>query len=272
MKRFQIRQVLIALSGGAVNVLSNVLATLIASSSLKIMLIILSALIMIAVVYWIARPQKVSVHIETNPLHTSQDRMANARRGLIVCASLYFPQKGSRGACLTEEQRVEKANAEDYEGLDLLHSNLATLIEAIASHQPELEHCWIITTTSADEKSQPSSLYVPAVIRYLREQRGMTCQFHVDKWTVALDDDAAVTVKVRTMVDSIFKEAGQLGLTEKQIIADITGGMRSIPMGIILACLDTNRDIQYMGTKYVNGIPGGPLFPVLYNFTVDLLD
>lgn len=273
MKRIQIRQALIALAGGAVNVLSNVLATLIASTNWKFLIIILSALIVVAVVYWIVRPQKVTVHIETNPLRTPEERKAKARRGLIVCAGLYSPLPGSAARDLTPEQQLEYAKSEDYRQLDFPNSNLAILIEAVTSHSPTLEHCWILTTTAADGRGKSSAPFVPAVIRYLREQREVTCQFHVDGWAIPLDDDAAVTVKVRDMVNRIFVEAKKLGLEEEQLIADITSGMRSIPFGIILACLDKQRDIQYMGTRYGdNAKPEGPLFPVLYDFNVDLLE
>jgi hypothetical protein len=44
-------------------------------------------------------------------------------------------------------------------------------------------------------------------------------------------------------------EAPQAGLTDQDLIADITGGQKPMTAGMALACLAKNIDIQYMKGK-----------------------
>ncbi len=52
--------------------------------------------------------------------------------------------------------------------------------------------------------------------------------------------------KVFLLVNKIFLEANEFGIDESQIIADYTGGTKSMTSGIILACANPQRRLQFM--------------------------
>jgi hypothetical protein len=268
MRNPKLFQVFGAVATGVLSVLSNVIANVIVSSNWRILLIFLLTGGIIGLVYWLSRPQKVDVTIKSPiTIKTEQDRLAYAKSGLIICASLYSPNKGTKAEKLTAVDRLKAAKEENYTLLDLENSNFATAIEAISTHASKLAYCWIITTTSSDGKQSASAPYVPVLVKYLQEVKQVKCKFKYTGYSVTLDNDSEVTVKSRNLVNRIFKEAQKLGLKDKDMIADITGGMRSIPLGIILACLDGRRKIEFIGTHYdKNGRFSGALYPMFFDY------
>lgn len=245
------------------NVASNVIATLVASSSWVILLIFLAAAAVAAAVYWFAKPRLVEVVMRPPKiLRTQHEFEQSAYRGLIVCVSLY-KHAGSTGTRKEIEESHQAARERDYARLDFPNSNLNTILAAVRTHQTRLEHCWLISTTGSEKGSER---YTPALVRYLQSEFP-NCQFHYEDYTIPLNDDALITVKTQEMVNTIFKEANQHSLTDEQIIADITGGMRSISLGVTLACLDGHRKVQFMGTGYdANGNVTGTPFPIILDY------
>jgi hypothetical protein len=48
-------------------------------------------------------------------------------------------------------------------------------------------------------------------------------------------------------VDSIYRDAtDEMGLAEQSIVADYTGGTKSMTAGMVLACVSPNRRLQYI--------------------------
>jgi hypothetical protein len=237
--------------------------------------VVLAALFGLGALWVQSRPHPAQA-IMRSPvtLRTPVDRRTHARRGLIVFVSLYRPM-GKDGSQLPPDEWVKAAQAGDYTALDLPHSNLFPAITSITSHQHRLEHCWLIAT--AGNSQQPGSVtYAPVLARYLQEEAGLTdCHFYgaeSDSLAVSLDDDALVASKTRDLVNRIFRQAEQLGLQDREIAADFTGCPRSMALGMFLACLDRNRDIQFVGTHYDDqGRPTGDLFPVLFAFEPEMI-
>jgi hypothetical protein len=268
MKQLSFWRIVGAIATGALSVVSNVIANMITSSNWRFILIFLITGGIIGLVYWLSKPQNVDVTIKAPvTLKSDQERRAYAKSGLIICASLYKPKEGTKASKLTPAGRLKAAKAQNYTVLDLENSNFATAIEAISTHASQLKYCWIITTTSSDGKQSASAPYVPVMVKYLQEVKQVKCEFKYEGYSVTLDSDSEVTVKTRNLVNRIFKEAQKLGLKNEDIIADITGGMRSIPLGIILACLDGHRKIQFIGTHYdQNAGFSGPLYPMIFEY------
>ncbi len=207
-------------------------------------------------------------------LRTEQEEKENARQGVIAFISLYNPFKSEKADKLTLQQRLDAAQALDYEALDLEHSNLEPVIRAIYTHRAGLKHCWLISTTSVLGGQAGSLPYTGVLIKYLREVKGMQCSFHGgEPYAVSLDDDALVTLRTRDRIDAAFKEAKSLGIETNQVVADFSAGVRSMTLGMILACLDGSRDIQFIGTHYDEaGKPTGGLFPILFDFEPKIED
>lgn len=201
-------------------------------------------------------------------LRTKDECQAHASRGLIVFVSLYNPIKSERAKKLTTDQRREAAERADYRTLDIEKSNLQTAIKAVVSHSSKLEHCWLVATTAKDKSIPISLIYVGALVAFLEKEKGVKCKFHYGpKYAVPLDDDALVCPKTYELIKNIFKEARELGLGPRDMLADFTGCPRSMTLGMILACLDADQDIQFIGTRYDGeGRPIGDIFPVIFSF------
>jgi hypothetical protein len=203
-----------------------------------------------------ARPE---VMIDRSPKETE----GHARRGLIAFVSLYTAQPGSGGAQLSADERDQALSAGDWQVLDLPRSNFFTLISAIESHKSKLDHCWLIATAATP--NQPGSVGGAHVVQNYLQSQGIHCNFCIDE--VPQEDDALLCAKVRQLVDGIFQKAIGHGLAAADVICDCTGGIRSAQLGMILACLDSERDLQLMGTRYdANGRPTGSPFRMRIHF------
>lgn len=252
------------------NFINNALASLVVAQPLWILGAIGIALLIFALVYRFARPRLVTVQMETPlPLRTQAEQERHAHRGLVLAVSLYRPQPDSPAAKLPIDERIAAACAGNYAALDLPHSNLAPLLAAIQAHASRLEHIWLITTTSTSRLVPGSDFIIPALQGYIREVLQLKIIIHADPQTsVPLEDDALVTVKTRDLVNLIFRQAQKLNLKDEEILVDITGGMRSVQLGFILACLDRRRKIQFIGTHYRdNGETDSTTLPILFDYS-----
>ncbi len=248
----------------------NVFANYFAGVSFWRSLVLLGVpLILLGVLLPLLVPTDIKATITPRTLRTEDEKKRNANRGLIVFVSLYRPIKGAPPAGAGDKQWLDAAGRLDYRSLDLENSNLGTAINAVVGHAPKLEHCWLIGTTSTDP-AQPGSLdYEPVLIRFLTDQKKLTCEFHSGpEYAIPLDDDALVCPKTYDLVKRIYKRAKEEHKIETgDMIADFTGCPRSMTLGLILACLSTDQNIQLMGTRYDgSGRPVGPAIPIIFTF------
>lgn len=208
------------------------------------------------------------------PIRTKEEEDANSRKGLIIFLSLYHPIRGMAKK-LTKDEKIEAAKNYDYEKLDIENSNLETTVRAILMHRKNLEHCWFIGTKSDVEESS-SILYEDVLIKYLEDKYGIKRElFHKgDKYAIPLHDDSAVYEKTYRLVRSIYSKAKkEFNLKPCDIIADFTGAPRSMALGMILSCLNNDRDIQFMGVKYDSeSNPIGKPFPIIFNFETKVFE
>jgi hypothetical protein len=60
-------------------------------------------------------------------------------------------------------------------------------------------------------------------------------------------EDADNPEAVHSLVDQIYVEAaGTFGLAEGEVVADYTGGTKSMTSGMVLACTSPSRPLQFM--------------------------
>ena len=203
-------------------------------------------------------------------LDNQQAQRLYAKHGLIVLVGLYRPHQGSRAQGLSPQQHLDYARRCDYQPLDLPKSTLGTAIAAVKAHSTRLEHCWFVTTTSLG--NQPSALdFIPVLEKYLKDQVSSKCQYHYGpNYAITFrENDLSVSEMTRSLVNGIFDEARkehQIGSLE--IVCDYTSCPRSMALGMILACLAKDRDVQFVGARYDDqGRPVGDLFPILYRFS-----
>ena len=208
-------------------------------------------------------------------LISATDRKRYGRKGLIVFISLYSPSPKSQSARLGgPADWLKLAAAENYRALDFANSNYRHTIEAILTHAGQLQHCWLISTVGVEGKMGGSRAYVPALVKHLRKECGLAqVQFHYEGCEIAQTMDNEVIQKSKELVEDIYNTARKLGtpLHPRQMMTDITGGYIGLKLGAILACLDSDRDIQVIGTHYnTDGQPTGDLFPILVGFEPDV--
>ena len=233
-----------------------------------IVLIVFVVALLITIWLWSRRQDRIGLDIGmVKTLRSQQEKEHHARRGLIAFVSLYTPPKGSEAAALSPDERHKRAQNGEYAFLDLPKSNLAPVIDAITTHASRLEHCWLVGTTSRESKRAGSCVYIPALSRYLEEIRHVGCQFHFEEYCIPLDDDALVFDKTVELIQRIFREVDSLEIEPGDVIADFTSGFRSLTLGMILASLDRDRDIQLIGTHYdANGRWTDERFPIIFRF------
>lgn len=218
-------------------------------------------------------PQKKAFEVPIQLLTIRSEREAkeNARRGFICFVSLYTPKRGTPAAALSQQERTDAVNNLDFNCLQLEDSNLEPMIKAILTHASRLEHCWLIATQA---QLDPGSLpYAKLLAEYLHQCKGLSCSFHYgEDYTVPLDDDALITRKTYKLIQRVFKEAEKnYAILPKEMIADFTAGFRSLTLGMILACLNREQDIEFMGTRYdANGQQVGGLLPMIFNFEPEM--
>jgi len=278
-RAMELRQLSAGVTGLALGLLLNVASNWLSGAGAALVPAIVAIFVgtlSVSIYLWWRNPSRVSLNIRpVRTLRADAEKRQHAHRGLIAFVSLYRPGRDSRASKKPEDWQAAAAR-NDYQALDLPHSNLATTVEAIMSHTSRLEHCWLIGTTATDPGVPGSSIYIPALIEYLRHERGLKCAFHCGpECNLPLDDDALVFTKTLDLVRHVFVQAekdGEVGLQAKEVIADFTGGTRSMTLGMILACLDGDRDIEMIGTHYdAAGNPEGPPFPIIFSFEPVLL-
>lgn len=273
-KLLRMQQIAFSLTGLGVGLLASVLANYIYEHELQRLpwiIVSIGLLALLSGIAYLARNRSIAVSFRPPIIiRTPEEAKRHARRALIGFVSLYKPQPDSPAYKLIPQERAAAIEQLDFDRLDLENSNLNPLIQAIIAHSSRLEHCWLIATESA---ADPGSLPCARLLaEYLRRRKGLgSCIFHNGKdYVVRLDDFALVADKTYSKMQEILKEIEQLHYPGPEVIADITAGIRTMSMSMILSCLDKEHDVQMMGTRYdEQGRPNG-LFPIIFSFEPEI--
>lgn len=271
-RAFQIRQLTAILTGFTAGLLVDLLSDWLGESGTGLVPVIVAVCVvgfLLSAWFWLRDPGRVGLRLEpVKTVRTEAEKQRTARRGMIACVSLYRPTGRSQAAELSPEEWRTAAEQLDYHALDLVNSNLAPTIDAITTHASRLEHCWLIGTSNTDPQVPGSGIYAPVLEAYLQQECGVECNIHYGSdLDVSLQDDALVFNRTVELMQIIFKEAEGLGLAPADMVADFTSGIRSMSLGIILACLDGDRDIQMIGTRYgADGRWTEDRFPIIFGF------
>jgi hypothetical protein len=150
----------------------------------------------------------------------------------------------------------------DFIGLKLSASSLSVghTIRAIGKY-PSLKAAYLITTPTSERGSR-------AVQRYVAESLQRACKVIADASThLSLENDAQVTRDAYERTKGLLESLGRA-----RTLVDVTGGMRSIQVGVLLACLGRNQDVQLIGSPYDDA--GNPIthesFPVVIHFEPEI--
>lgn len=206
-------------------------------------------------------------------IRSPSEEQRYARKVFIGFVPLLKLQGDNAKAFADDADRKEAIENLDFDRLKLEESNFKPTIHAITSHKDRLEHCWLLTTAGIDPDAVGSRAYVELLVEYLKQHYGLTCHFHYgDRYTISLDEDSQVLSKTYDLVQQAFREIPS-SIAPREVVADISTGFRSMTLGMVLACLDEERDIEFVGTRYnKDGKPdrNSPLVPIIFSFKPNL--
>ena len=271
------QRVFTGLAGLAFGVLASVFANYIFARSVALLPWVAAFALVVGLIgvllTWRQRPPSTDVLIQSPlTLRTAGEARQYARRGFVGFVPLYNLVGGGPGAKLSEEELRRAVAAHDFVTLQIEKSNLMPTIAAITAHASALEHCWLLTTTSASGiGSRPYAALIETYIRL--HVPGLKCEFHYDRTpeeeacTISLEEDALVLRKTYDLVRAVFQSATEQDIPPRAMVADMTTGIRSMALGLVLACLDKERDVEFVGSQYnASGRPEGPLYPIIFSF------
>lgn len=162
--------------------------------------------------------------------------------GLIVLAYVTFRldlRRALRGVVTTID---EERSAPAHEGLIWLLSpvGLELPLFALRYHheaqgETRLQHCWMLVTSDAQNNF--------AVLRERVDELGLDVMLH----EVTLDSDS-IEATYGAVDDVYAAQVQKVGLEAEQVIADLTGGLKTMTAGMVLACLPFGhgRKLEYV--------------------------
>ena len=119
------------------------------------------------------------------------------------------------------------------------------------------KYCWLICTKDSEDSAK--ALIDKLKEDYGKDQKDQPNFFYGDQYqledinnphnSVSLrvpDEKINDPIYIQQLIDCIYFDAEIKGIKESEIIADFTGGTRSMGTGIVLACTSPQRRLQYI--------------------------
>ncbi|NJR61338.1 MAG: hypothetical protein HC769_22395 [Cyanobacteria bacterium CRU_2_1] len=133
----------------------------------------------------------------------------------------------------------------------------AAILHHWQAAQGNLQHCWLIC--GGDRSLQTATTLVEQLVAQGLPRKCFHYgrDYHLplaDRDAGLLASDAALANDpnfIRELIDRIYADAElRYGLDATEVIADYTGGNKSMSAGMILACTTPNRHLQYILSDY----------------------
>jgi hypothetical protein len=165
------------------------------------------------------------------------------------------------GRMMVEQAKVVPLR-QTFRGLILLMSlQDAPLRAAILHHwqsgRGALRHCWIIggeRSLGVTEKllEELECQGIPRNIFHFGVQVTIVDPQSKERLSLIPDENLVQDPNyIRRLVEGIYQQAqGVYGLDESEMIADYTGGTKSMTAGVILACTKPTRRLEYLMSEY----------------------
>ncbi len=122
----------------------------------------------------------------------------------------------------------------------------------------DLEHCWIICggeKALTVTKEIIKSLDIPEnIFHFERDYPLSDPENPKNQLSLVLNpEDANDPNQIRKIVEAIYQDAKEnYDLYDSDIIADYTGGTKSMTAGLVLACASPDRRLQYVLSDYID--------------------
>lgn len=152
---------------------------------------------------------------------------------------------------------VQRENPSPRRGLIVLMSpgpRTTAAENAVKAHLSGLEHCWVIYGPDRPGQKPTSRENAELLAQKIKAIKNPVA-FHFK----GLGDEDNPQ-EIYYLVRSVYEEAKAFNLSEGDVIADYTGGTKSMTAGMVLACsVSERRDAEYM--KPVKTTPSGVAEP-----------
>lgn len=151
------------------------------------------------------------------------------------------------------------AQPEGKKGLILLVSNPASAMFAIGYHfrdKQALERVWLIPSNDARNAefgtgSRPQAEQIKQEAATLAESAGRPL-------AVTIHDTGVSPAEAQDTYDYVNRIYRQSGYEPDEIIADFTGGTKPMSVGMIMACLPAQRELEYVSFNPAAKTSHGP--------------
>lgn len=194
----------------------------------------------------------------------------------VILAGVYLSNWDEKVQTLLSAQVKSQTNIvplqETYWGLIAIASlpredTLTAAEEAFHFHwragRGKLRYCWLICTQKVTDvtlerfkKIVAASLNTPVPISVLETpseslkpdwEAGPKVQVQIYQidWNSSQDPN-----QIKQLIDRIYKQVDLLSHEPRQLIADYTGGTKSMTAGVVLACSSPERHLQYITGQY----------------------
>jgi hypothetical protein len=241
-------------------------------ASLAVVENLASSLILFGLGYFIGRRRghrKVAIHARL------VDELGRKRPKPKIALATFsgYPER-SAPAGLTKEafRKARREGNLEVLPIDEKTDGIGQIVRLLRAYESSLEELILITTLSKIGASSKDS--APLIESWAQKNlaRPIKITAHGDD-SVDLDQDDNVTNDSYEVARDIFQRLEKDGrYNPKEVLVDVTGSVRSMQMGVLLACLRPDQDAHLIGVKYHDDgtMNRESSFPMLIHFEPEL--
>jgi len=155
-------------------------------------------------------------------------------------------------------------------GLILLVSNPDSAMFAIQYHfvqNKTLQHVWLIPSDSSQEATYGKSTL--AIAQTIKQRCLDLAQAENRSFEVSIIEKGVAPGEAQETFDLVNRIFRNSGFTDKEMVADFTGGTKPMTVGMIMACLTSERELEYVSFNLQTKASHGPFVidyrPSLFN-------
>jgi hypothetical protein len=198
--------------------------------------------------------------------------LARTRPSILIATLSPYPRKASK---LADDEFIEALGQGDLERLPLSAStqSIGHTVRVLDTYRDSLEEVFLITTVSRQGSSSNAAV---ALLRNYAQRANPSLVIRADEeYAISLDDDSEVVETAHAVTRRIFerlRKEKRYKPENSTILVDLTGGVRAMQTGALLACLRPEQDIHLIGMRYnaTGEAEFDSAFPMVIHFEPDL--
>ncbi len=220
--------------------------------------------------YWGKRRSRHRVHIDARRV----DRMGGTKKKPTVIIATFTGYLRRNAPPMSDDEFRNALVDGDLTKLpiDATTPGIGQAVRLLHAYESSLEELILITTRS---KIGPSSIDAASLLQsYVRDHFAGRIKITADEGDcIDLDqDDQLVNDGYKYTLAILHRLEKQKRYDRERTLVDVTGSVRGMQMGALLACLHPDQDVHVIGTKYKpNGDPDfAQSFPILIHFEPEI--